>query len=488
MAEVNGTMLQFFQWYRAADGTLWNELRDEAPNLAKRGFTSVWLPPAGKAQGGGFDVGYGTYDLFDLGEFNQKNTIPTKYGTKDQLVAAVDALHRHGLQAYADVVFNHKDGGDRTEKVMAQQVDWNDRNRPLSDWYEIEAWTHFTFPGRGDRYSSYQWHWWHFDGLSYDESRKELGNSRLFRLRDKPYETDVNPAHGNYDYLMACDIDTREAEGELRYWGRWIVDTTNVDGFRLDAVKHIRAGFFRDWVNHLRGHYGGRELFTVAEYWSDSLGDLQHYLHLTDGVASLFDVPLHYNFREASVVGNGFDMRTIFDGTLVQAQPTKAVTFVDNHDSQPCQSLESWVEPWFKPLAYALILLRQGGYPCVFYADYYQQPPYEDKGRHVILHSHRFLIDRFMRARREYGFGDQHDYLDHPNTIGWTRLRNGQHPGAMAVVLTNGSAGPKWMNVFRPRATFFDVTGHIQQKVVTNADGWGEFRCPGGSVSVWLQE
>ena len=44
---------------------------------------------------------------------------------------------------------------------------------------------------------------------------------------------------------------------------------------------------------------------------------------------------------------------------------------MDNHDTQPCQSLESWVEPWFKPLAYALILLRRDGYPCVFQGDYH---------------------------------------------------------------------------------------------------------------------
>ena len=90
------------------------------------------------------------------------------------------------------------------------------------------------------------------------------------------------------------------------------------------------------------------------------------------------------------------------------------MTFVDNHDTQPCQSLESWVEPWFKPLAYALIFLRREGYPCVFAADYYPCPSYLDRGRDVTLYSHRFLIDRFLDARRRYGFGDQHDYFDHP--------------------------------------------------------------------------
>jgi alpha-amylase len=488
MSVENGAIMQFFHWYRRPDGTLWKELQGRAKELADGGFTAIWLPPPYKGQGGSNDVGYGAYDLFDLGEFPQKQTVRTKYGTRDELLAAVAAVQAHGMQAYADVVFNHKDGGDYVEEVWAQEVDWEDRNRAISDWYQIKAWTGFDFGQRADRYSSFKWHWWHFDAVSYDQNRPDLYPRRLFLLRDKQFSTEVSHEHGNADYLMACDIDTAQADGELRYWGRWFVDTTNVDGFRIDACKHIRAGFFRDWLNHLRVHFGERELFSVGEYWSRGVDALHGYISATRGVMSLFDAPLHYNFYDASHSGNAYDLRTIFDRTLVREQPAKAVTFVDNHDTQPCQSLESWVEPWFKPLAYALILLRREGYPCVFYGDYYDQPRYLDKGREVTLYSHRFLIDRFLRARRQYGFGDQHDYFDHPNTIGWVRLGTADHPGAMAVVLTNGSAGNKWMNTFRPSASFSDITGHIPEKITTNANGWGNFRCRAGSVSVWLQD
>lgn len=76
---------------------------------------------------------------------------------------------------------------------------------------------------------------------------------------------------------------------------------------------------------------------------------------------SLFDVPLHFNFYAASHGGGGYDMRNILKGTLLEARPDSAVTFVDNHDTQPGQALQSWVDGWFKPLAYALILLRAAG-------------------------------------------------------------------------------------------------------------------------------
>ena len=43
------------------------------------------------------DVGYGVYDMYDLGEFNQKGTVRTKYGTKEEYLEAVQAFHAAGM-------------------------------------------------------------------------------------------------------------------------------------------------------------------------------------------------------------------------------------------------------------------------------------------------------------------------------------------------------------------------------------------------------
>src|SRR5262249_42468610 len=107
MPVQNGVMMQFFHWYTPADGQLWREAAAAAPELARVGITGVWLPPAYKGSGGGGDVGYGVYDMYDLGEFDQKGSVRTKYGTKDEYVAAIQAFQSHGIQVYADVVLNH---------------------------------------------------------------------------------------------------------------------------------------------------------------------------------------------------------------------------------------------------------------------------------------------------------------------------------------------------------------------------------------------
>ncbi len=490
IGEFNGTMMQYFHWYIAPDGNHWNHLKTELPKLAKAGITAVWLPPAYKGEGGSNEVGYGVYDLFDLGEFDQKGSIRTKYGTKDELVAAVKVAKEKGVQVYADIVFNHKMGGDKPEEVEAFPVDWEDRNQAIGDVRTIQAWTHYTFPGRGDRYSSMEWHWWHFDAVDYDGYNPDY--LQIYQFKGKNFDPFVELEKGNYDYLMGCDLDMEheEVKGELKYWGEWFMDTVGVDGFRFDAIKHVSANFFNEWLDHME-NYAQRDLFALGEYWSPNLDALSWYIGQASGKMNLFDVPLHYNFSIASKIGGSYDMRGILDNTLMANLPLFAVTFVSNHDSQPLQALESVVEPWFKPLAYAIILLREQGYPCIFYADYYGAN-YRDQGRdgneyEIWLDSHQWIINRFLFARKNYAYGDQYDYFDHPNIIGWTRLGSKEHPAAMAVILSNGEGGSKWMEVGKPNATFYDVTEHIKEPIQTNDDGWGEFRCNGGSVSVWVE-
>lgn len=490
-AEVNGTILQSFHWYTSDTDNLWRQVQDQSQALAASGFTALWLPPAYKGFAGQQDVGYGVYDLFDLGEFDQKGTIRTKYGTKAEYLEAIQAAKAAGLQVYADAVLNHKMGADAPETPKATPYAQFDRLTPRGELQEIKTYTHFSFPGRQGKYSDFEWHWWHFDAVDYNEYNAN-DRATIYLLEGKQFDDYVALENGNFSFLMGCDLDLQDpwVRGEILHWGKWYLDTTHVDGFRLDAIKHIAAWFFPEWLDTLE-HHAGKDLFVVGEYWAPDLPSLHWYLDAIDGRMAIFDVPLHYNFHYASKAGDRYDLRQVLNGTLMQQRPTHAVTFVENHDSQPLQALESVVEPWFKPLAYALILLRQEGYPCVFAADYYGAA-YEDWGRdghrhRIVMPSHRWLIDQFLHARRHYAYGPQYDYFDHWNTIGWTRLGNAEHPQAMAVLLSNGSAGSKWMEVGKPNTQFTDLTQHIASPVYSNEWGWAEFSCLGGSVSVWIE-
>jgi alpha-amylase len=492
VAFENGVMMQYFHWYSRGDGALWDEVALRAEDLAAAGISAVWLPPAYKGAGGGYDVGYGVYDMYDLGEFDQKGSVRTKYGTKEQYVAAVRSAKQAGLQVYGDVVLNHRMGGDATETARATPFAQNDRLRAKGPPEDIVAYTHFRFPGRQGRYSAFEWHARHFDAVDHNTRRQDERNT-VYLFEGKSFDDHVALENGNFAFLMGADLDFQhqEVRDEVTAWGKWYLDTTGVDGFRLDAVKHIAAWFFPEWLDAMERH-AGKDLFVVGEYWTPDVGALHWYLDRLGSRLSVFDVPLHYAFHYASLGGGHFDLRNLLEGSLVRQRSTEAVTFVDNHDSQPLQALESPVAPWFKPLAYAIILLRREGYPCVFHPDYYGAE-YEDHGRdgqrhRVSLPSHRFLIDIFLHARRHHAYGPQYDYLDHPDCVGWTRLGDAGHPKSMAVLLSDGPGGVKWMEVGKPNARFVDRTGHVTERVIANEHGWAEVRCQGGSVSVWVEE
>ena len=144
---TNQTAMQYFEWYLPSDGQHWNNLAEDAQHLADLGISHVWMPPAFKATNKD-DVGYGVYDLFDLGEFDQKGTVRTKYGLKEEYLNAINQLKEVGIVPMADVVLNHKAAADKLETFEVVEVDPEDRTQEISEPFEIEGWTHFTFDGR----------------------------------------------------------------------------------------------------------------------------------------------------------------------------------------------------------------------------------------------------------------------------------------------------------------------------------------------------
>ena len=475
----NGTMLQGFSWYLPDDGRHWDRLARSAQRLADEGITAVWLPPAYKGQGGSSDVGYGVYDTYDLGEFDQKGTVRTKYGTKDEYLACVKALQAAGMQALGDVVLNQRLGADGTDDVTAYEVASDDRTRVTSGPERIRAWTRFSFPGRGGRYSSFAWDWNCFHGVDWDELAHR---NSIFLFEGKHWDGSVDhDDNGNYDYLMGADVDLLypPVYDELEAWGRWYLDLTGLDGFRLDALKHMSREFYQRWLPAMREHTG-RELYTVGEYWAYDVGELEGYI-ASEPDMSLFDVPLHYHFYSASSSNGTFDLSRLFSDTLVGRDPMHAVTFVENHDTQPGQALQSFVLPWFKPSAYACILLREAGYPCVFYGDLYGMP--NDGGIPAVAE-----LPLLMEIRRRFAYGAQHDWLDDADVIGWTREGREDHPGSgVAVVLTDHDGGTKRMFVGSGHAgeTWHSVIG-AEGDATIGPDGWADFGCGGGRLSVYL--
>ncbi len=494
--EQNGTLIQFFHWYSSGDGNHWNYFNDEVDHLVKLGITAAWLPPAFKAADGAASTGYDVYDLYDLGEFDQKFTRNTKYGSKENYIEAVQNARNKGLQVYVDVVLNHLGGGDEKETVTVVKVDPEDRTKIISAPYEIEAFTKFTHPGRNGAYSNFIWDHKCFSGVDFDASNNENGIYSIQNELGDTWEDVVSTEKGNYDYLMFCDVDFRNEalRNELDRWGQWYHEQLQFDGMRLDAVKHISPKFYVQWLANIR-QATGKPLFAVGEYWAPGrLPKLLQYLEATNETMSLFDSSLHRNFHLASTAGNEYDMSKIFDETLTQARPELSVTVVDNHDTQPLQSLEAPVDQWFKPLAYSLILLRKEAYPCVFYPDLYGAS-YKGKGsdgNEVEIFLNKVDgIEEMLQLRKLLAYGEQVDYFDHHNCVGFTRLGHEDLAyRGLAVLMSNADAGTKRMYVgqWNQGIQYKDLLHADASVVQVDADGYADFSCPPGSVAAWVQQ
>ena len=481
--------MQYFQWYLSEDGNHWRHLEEDAQHLAHIGITNVWLPPAFKGTGTN-DVGYGTYDLFDLGEFDQKGHVRTKYGSKDEYLAAIQALHNHGIRVYADVVLNHKAQGDKEEAFHVLKMDNFNRQEPISEPYEIDAYTYFTFPGRGDTYSDFKWHWYHFSGIDYDARHDEIGIYLILSdYSGWANNESVSKGLGNYDYLMFNDINYSHPEvvEHIKEWANWYINFTDIDGFRLDAIKHIDSQFIKTFVQYIKDNFGGDAFYVFGEYWDVDYDTIANYLETTDYQVDLFDVPLHMNFYQAGLEGNQYDLRKLFDGTLMKEKPSSAVTFVENHDTQAGQSLESTVADWFKPIAYGVILLNQYGLPCVFYGDYYGIQDVDDA---LKMPSFQEEIDRLLFVRRHLAYGDQFYYDDAPDCIGWVRQGDDDHPSGVAVILSNGDTTEKRMQINRaePGSIYVDALENHGGEVVIEDEGWATFPVMGGTISAWVRK
>jgi alpha-amylase len=112
----NDVMMQAFYWNLPVDqthlnGYWWDSLRVKTPELKSAGIAAYWLPSPCKGNWGIEDMGYGIYDLYDLGAYNQKGSTETRFGSKTELLNLINTCHQSPrMDVYADAVLNHNYG------------------------------------------------------------------------------------------------------------------------------------------------------------------------------------------------------------------------------------------------------------------------------------------------------------------------------------------------------------------------------------------
>lgn len=139
------------------------------------------------------------------------------------------------------------DAGKR--RVLSCSYREADRNKPVSEPYEITAWLGFDFPGRGETHSKQKYQWYHFTGTDFNAANNKKAIYKL-QGENKGWSETVDDEQGNADYMMFADLDYAHEEvvDDVKNWGEWITTNVKLKGFRLDAVQHFSESFTNDWV------------------------------------------------------------------------------------------------------------------------------------------------------------------------------------------------------------------------------------------------
>ncbi|MFN8381118.1 MAG: alpha-amylase domain-containing protein [Anaerolineales bacterium] len=440
-----GVMMQTFHWDCPKEDKKefqwWNYIHSEIPQLAKAGFTSLWLPPIHKAANlFGPSMGYDPYDYYDLGEFDQKGTVPTWFGTRKELESLIASAHRHGLSLIADIVINHNSGADLQEvNPITGQSRWTIFN-PKSE----------KFPRNWEAFHPSMYESW--DEMTFG---------------DMPDLSHRNP----YVYT------------EILKLMRWLIEEIGFDGFRYDFVKGYGANTITA-IQEYRYMRGGKPFvpYGVAEYW-DSATNTLNWVNSANfsnsNPVDAFDFPLR-ELLKGLCDSYGFSLKNLVNGdSILKAQPQSTVTFVENHDLRD----EGRPISNDKLLAYSYILTHEG-YPCVFWKDYFNY--------YLALRDTPNGIDALVGAHEKYASGNTSVLYLSDDLYIMQRGGYGDKPGLIYVLNNRGDnwhgewVNTQWTNAsFQPVAWWGknDMSRPVDQP--TNADGRGQFFAPARGYAVY---
>ncbi len=264
-ADDNPAVLEWFE-------TSWRTIEYRMPDFYVAGYDSTWLPSPSRASDPS-SPGYDCFDRFDLG----KPGSPTLYGTEGDFAEMVREFHRAAGLVYVEGIMNHNSGrtsdqgfinaGGWPGFVLGLPGDfWGDFHNageqsenpggPNYDLWEGDLVGLIDIDQAEDLF--YIRHPIEANPLNIPpgtiRNRPDANNRRFYPDTALAPLQFTNPATGQawtiYPYNtadpMAGDPVTDNAAGLLIRWTQWMLDVQKVDGFRLDAAKHIPQWFWNN--------------------------------------------------------------------------------------------------------------------------------------------------------------------------------------------------------------------------------------------------
>ncbi len=457
--------MQGFYWNSNPGGIWWDSLASLAPKIGAAGFGAIWFPSPVKGAGGGFSMGYDPYDHYDFGQYNQKGSVETRFGSRQELIRSINAFHAVGMQVFADAVMGHMNGGE-------QFVPYDCEPYPS---YPDSGWLLFNYPNGSGRFKK---------------------NAAFFYPNQ--VTCDVNPPyHGPSDPIYKFGEVPAHTHQSVKdsfiVWGQYLKNTIGFDGWRIDAVKAIDPAFIGPWQQTVGG-------YAVAEYYGSAseISNWHYWAHTAfGGTVSMFDFPLRFTLQDMCNNTSGtFDMNYLDGAGLVNFGMSgyDVATFVENHDLDRTGwdgSVDNGHNPILtdKDMAYGYTIFSEGR-PCVWFRDYfiYGLAPTIDR---LIWIREKFLYGSTTKrdGLAPYYVGSAASQADQAKDI-YVARRNGGNGRPQSFLVINDHPGEwrgVWVNSNHPNMVFRDYMGVAIDKQAAG-DGRVELYAPPRGIAIYVPD
>lgn len=241
---------------------------DKLDYLKEMGFTAIWLSPI-------FDNSEKGYHGYWIKDFYQTEE---HFGTIEKFKELVNEAHKRGMKIILDFVVNHT-SPEHPWVNDPEKKDWFHEKKEIIDWADQE----------------------------------QLENGWIYGLPDLAQE---NPEVKKYLLDVA----------------KWWITETDIDGYRLDTVKHVPIEFWKEFSREVKSVK--KDFYLLGEVYVDDPMIIANYQEA--GITGSVDYPLYTKLRDAFVLPDQ-SLSLVFSSLERNEQlynrPELMGKFIDNHDN-----------------------------------------------------------------------------------------------------------------------------------------------------------
>ena len=289
-------------------GWKWLDIMHEVPFLAEHGYDAIKISPPQEFV---LRSGNPWWEIYQPVSYN----LSRFYGTQEEFIKMVDFCHGYGIKVYADLVINH----------MAD-FSLDESQRIGTNGTKFAKYCYGPLNGDNDYYGFDDFYHFH-DG----------GNKQISHEDYSTLEGAWHLEHYDFLNLPKLNLKSRHVIDVLRKYVKYLL-SLGIDGFRLDAAKHLSMKSVERLLLGLRTQDSAKP-FIYQEYYANvPMGiDLHSFMekYFRIGYVTSFK---YGEFLADAILGRNNNLQKLveysFGSSWIHYPENRTVTVIDNHDTE----------------------------------------------------------------------------------------------------------------------------------------------------------